>query len=90
MGLPRSAVIGLLKDKNGRISVKFVLEGDINDPRFSFGEHLATRFGLSLANEMGVSLESLVKGVGHVGSGSAKGIGESLGRLLGKRRGRNQ
>ncbi|GHU34970.1 hypothetical protein AGMMS50256_29400 [Betaproteobacteria bacterium] len=84
MGLPRSAVIGLLKDKNGRISMKFVIEGDINDPRFSLNEHLAMRFGLSLAGELGVSLESLVKGVGHVGSDSAKGIGKSIGRLLGK------
>ncbi len=84
MGLPRNAAVGLMKDKKGRISVKFVLEGDINDPKFSLNEHLTTRLGSSLASSLGVSLESLTKGVGSVGSGSAKGIGDSAKKLLRK------
>jgi hypothetical protein len=84
MGLPRNVVIGLLKDKTGHISMKFVLEGDITDPRFSLREHLVMRLGLSLASELGVSLEALVRGTGHVGHDSAKEIGKSLDRLLGK------
>lgn len=84
MGLPRNAAVGMMKDKKGRISVKFVLEGDINDPRFSLNEHLATRLASSFAGSLGVSLESLAKGVGSVGGSSAKAIGESIGKLLGK------
>ena len=84
MGLPRSATIRMMKDKKGRISAKFVLEGDINDPKFSLNEQMATRLGSSLASTLGISLESLAKGVGSVGSGSAKGIGESVGKLLKK------
>lgn len=82
MGLPRNAAIGMMKDKNNRISVKFVLEGDINDPKFSLNEQMATRLASSLAGSLGVSLESLAKGVESVGSGSAKGIGESIQKLL--------
>ncbi len=84
MGVPRSAAIGLLKDKQGKISVRFVLEGDINDPRFSLNEQFATRLGTSLADTLGISVESLARGVGSVGGGTARSIGESLGKLLEK------
>ena len=84
MGLPRNVATGMMKDKKGRISVKFVLEGDINDPKFSLNEQMAMRLGSALANSLGISLESLAKGVGSVGSGSAKGIGESVQKLLRK------
>lgn len=84
MGMPRNAVVGLMKDRNGKISVKFVLDGNINDPHFSLNENLATRIGSSIANTLGVSFEGLAKGVGSVGSGTVKGIGESLGKLFRK------
>lgn len=32
MGMPREAVVGMMKDKNGRITAEFVLEGNIDDP----------------------------------------------------------
>ena len=82
MGLPRNVALDLLKDRKGRISMKFVLEGDIDDPRFSLNEQMAVRLGASLAGVLGVNLESLIKDVGDIGGGSGKAIGESLGRLL--------
>ncbi|MBK7421915.1 MAG: DUF748 domain-containing protein [Propionivibrio sp.] len=84
MGMPRSAAISMMKNRKGQISVKFVLEGNINDPRFSLNENLTTRIGTSIAETLGVSIEGLAKGVGSVGSGAARGIGNSLGKLLGK------
>ena len=84
MGMPRGAAISMLKNRNGKISVKFVLEGDLNDPRFSLNENLTTRIGSSVANSLGFSIEGLAKGVGGVGSGAAKGIGDSLGKLIKK------
>ncbi len=84
MGMPRSAAIGMMKGRDGKISVKFVLEGDINDPRFSINENLATRIGVSMADTLGVSIEGLAKGVGSIGSGTARGIGDSVGKLFGK------
>ncbi|MEI7430053.1 MAG: DUF748 domain-containing protein [Betaproteobacteria bacterium] len=84
MGMPRSAAVGAMKNRDGNIPVKFVLEGDINDPRFSLNENLTTRIGVSLAKSLGVSIEHLAIGIGSVGSGSVKSIGESLGSLIKK------
>jgi len=83
MGMPRSAVVGLLKDKGGNISVKFVLEGNINDPRFSLNESFASRIGTGLADSLGISIEGLAKGIGNVGSGAAKGVGDTVRKLFG-------
>jgi hypothetical protein len=41
MGLPRQAVLGTLKDRNDRIAIRFTLDGDLNDPRFSLNESVA-------------------------------------------------
>jgi len=83
MGMPRNAVVGLLKDKGGNISVKFVLEGDINDPKFSLNESFAGRIGTGLADTLGVSVEGLAKGIGNVGSSAAKGVGDTVRKLFG-------
>jgi hypothetical protein len=84
MGMPRNAMVGMMKDRSGKISVKFVLDGDINDPHFSLNENLATRIGSSIANSLGVSVEGLTKGVGGLGGDTVKGIGESIGKLFKK------
>lgn len=84
MGLPRKATIAMMKNRKGKISVNFVLEGNINDPRFSLNENLTTRIGTSVAEALGISVEGLAKGIESVGTGSAKGLGETLGKLFGK------
>jgi hypothetical protein len=84
MGMPRSAVVSSMKDKNGQITIKFALDGNINDPRFSLNENFMTRIGSSMAGTLGVSIEGLAKGVGSAGSGIAKGVGDSVGKLFGK------
>jgi len=91
MGMPRQAVVGMLKDGKGQISVKFVLEGKIDDPKFSLNENLATRFGASMANTLGVSIEGIAKGAGSLGQkgleaggGATQGIGQALKGLFGK------
>lgn len=88
MGMPRSAVVSSMKDKNGQITIKFALDGNINDPHFSLNENFMTRVGSSMAGTLGVSIEGLAKGVGSAGSGIAKGVGDSLGKLFGKQDGR--
>lgn len=54
VGIPRKLAVGLLEDRKGKVSLKFVLEGDIGDPRFSLNEHLVAR----LANGSGASAET--------------------------------
>ena len=80
MGVPRQAAIGALKDRNGRISIQFTLEGNINDPKFSLNESLAMRMGSSVAGALGISVEGLAKGVG----GAAEGVGNAVRKLFGK------
>jgi hypothetical protein len=86
MGIPHKLVTGLMQDRKGQISLKFVLEGSLDDPRFSLNEHLAARLGSSLTDTLGVNLKSL-KDIGEVGGDSARAIGDSLNRALGKRLG---
>lgn len=84
MGMPRNAVVSMMKDKSGQITIRFALDGNINDPRFSLNENLMTRVGSSMAGTLGISIEGLAKGVGSAGSGIAKGVGDSIGKLFGK------
>ena len=62
LGVPRSMVLSFLKNNNNEISLDFVLEGDLGNPRFNLRENLATRLSVGLANKLGFSI---------VGAGSA-------------------
>lgn len=90
MGVPRGAVVAFLKNKDDKITVNFVLEGDINNPQFSLNEALTTRLASSMAETLGVSLGGVAKGVGTLGqkgveavTGAAKGLGGALQQLFG-------
>jgi hypothetical protein len=79
LGVPRSMVLSFLKNNN-EISLHFVLEGDLNNPRFNLRENLATRLSVGLADKLGISL----KGAGEaVVGGSSKTIGETMKTLKG-------
>ena len=82
MGMPRSAVVAMMKDRQGKISVNFVLSGNINDPAFSLNENLMGKVGSAVADSLGISLEGLAKGVGSAGGSVARGLGDSLGKLF--------
>lgn len=78
MGLPRQAAVGALKDGKDDIEVSFVLEGNLDDPKFSLNENLAMRFGAGLADSLGVSIGSLGKSVGS----AASSVGGAIKRLF--------
>lgn len=84
MGMPRDTVVSMMKDKSGRITVDFVLEGNINDPKFSLNDTFSTRIGTSVAGALGISIEGLAKGLGSAGGSAAKGVGEAIGKIFGK------
>jgi len=82
MGLPRSAVIGFLKDHDGAIDVDFTLKGDISHPKFSLNETLATRIAASMAGQLGVSIMGVAEGVealGRTGLEGASGVTDAIG-----------
>lgn len=68
LGLPRQAAVGALKDGKDDIRVSFVLEGNLDDPRFSLNESIAMRFGAGLAETLGVSIGGLGQAVGQAAS----------------------
>jgi hypothetical protein len=77
MGVPRGAVVAFLKNKGNKITVNFVLEGDINNPHFSLNEALITRLASSMAETLGVSLGGVAKGVGALGQKGVEAAGEA-------------
>lgn len=64
-GVPRRAVIASMSE-NGRIELKFSLDGRLDDPKFSLNEQLAVRAAAGLAESLGVTLGGMVEGVGSV------------------------
>ena len=91
MGMPRAAVVGLMKDKNDKISIRFVLDGKLDDPNFRLNEGFSTKVASSLGSVLGISLEGLAKGAGTIGQkgveaagGAAEGIGKAVKGIFGK------
>lgn len=90
MGVPRAAVVNFLKDKNNKIAVNFIIEGDINNPHFALNEAFATRVATSLAENLGVSIRGVAEGAGtltrkgvEAAGDAAKGVGGALQQLFG-------
>jgi len=84
MGVPRQAVMAFMKNKNDQIAVKFVLDGNINDPNFSLNENISTRLASSMAESLGVSLKGVASGVGNVGQKGLEAVGKAVGKIFGK------
>ena len=91
MGVPLFLVIEYLKTSKNEIPVAFVVEGDLDNPKFSLQEEFVAAMTIALAGKLGFSIEELgksllgsgLKGSGNVGS-SVKGIEEGLKKLFGK------
>ncbi|MDT3736263.1 MAG: DUF748 domain-containing protein [Denitratisoma sp.] len=87
MGMPRAAVVGMMKDKNDRITIKFTLDGKLDDPNFKLNEGFSKQITASFGNVLGVSVEGLAKGAGAIGQaagGVAEGVGKAVKGLFGK------
>lgn len=90
MGLPRDAVMAFLTRNGNKITVEFLLEGDVNNPKFSLNQTFAENLAFSMAKAVGVNLGSMVKGVGGLGQKggeaagqAAKGAAGALQQLIG-------
>lgn len=78
MGMPRQAALNALKNRNDQITLRFTLEGNLNDPTFSLNEDFYRRVGSGVAEMLGVSFEGLARGVG----GITRGIGDAVKKLF--------
>jgi hypothetical protein len=81
MGHARQAALVVMKDSHDKMTVHFVLEGNLDDPKFSLNENLLTHFGTGLAETLGVSIEGVAKGVGGLGEKSLEAAGSAAGGL---------
>lgn len=80
MGMPRQAVVAALKNRDGKITLQFTLDGNLDDPKFSLNESFMKTVGASVANLLGISFEGLTRSLGN----AAEGMGNAVKRLFGK------
>ena len=87
LGLPRAAILALMKDGRQDIVLRFALDGRLDDPKFRLNENLASRLGSSLASSLGISFEGIARGAETVGTAvgsAAQGVGKAFKGLFGR------
>jgi len=77
MGLPRRAVLAFLLRNDSKITVSFVLEGDVDDPQFSIDQAFTTRLAMGIANVLGLNFPGMVKDVGTLGQIGGEAVGQA-------------
>ncbi|MDQ7980018.1 DUF748 domain-containing protein [Paraburkholderia sp. SARCC-3016] len=80
MSIPTRAAVAALKSHGDEITLHFVLDGNLRDPKFKLNESLMTELRANFAKALGVSAEGVAKGAGE----TVKGLGNALKNLLGQ------
>lgn len=80
LSIPTHAAMSALKARKGNITLHFVLEGDLRDPKFRLNDSLMTELRAGFAQALGVSAQGVAKSAGQ----TAKGIADALRSLLGQ------
>jgi len=82
LGVPLSLVVAFLKNSNNEIEVNFILEGDMDNPKFSLRDSIVDKFSLATAGKLGLSIKDVGKSVITTGAEGVKkgaaGIKEGL------------
>jgi len=78
MGVPLSLVVALLQKGNGEIALKFVMEGDLKNPKFNLRESLMNTISVAMADKLGLPLKGITEAVTGVGAKGAKEVGSSV------------
>ena len=77
LGVPRDLLLKAMAARQGHIEFDFRLEGDVDDPRFSLNDSLATQMATGLVAMLGVNLPGFVEGLGDVGGATLEGAGKA-------------
>jgi hypothetical protein len=80
LSIPTRAAVAALKNHGDEITLHFVLDGNLRDPKFKLNESLMTELRANFAKALGVSAEGVAKGAGE----TVKGLGNALKNLLGQ------
>ena len=78
LGVPLSLVIAFMKNSNNEIPVKFVVEGSLDNPKFSLAESFSARFSSGLAEKLGLSVKDIGGSAVNLGSEGAKSVGSGI------------
>ena len=81
LGFARQTALQVMKNAQDKMTIHFVLEGDLDDPKFDLNENLATRFASGVTETLGVSVEGVAKGVGSLSEKSLEAAGTAAGGL---------
>ena len=90
MGMPRDAVIGMLRERDGGITIPFTIAGNLNDPNFALDSAFKARVGLAAAATLGLTIRDLIDVFGNrkdtsgESDGNAGKVIEALKGLFGK------
>ena len=80
LAIPTRAAVAALKRHGDEITLHFVLDGNLRDPKFRLNESLAMELRAGFAKALGVSAEGIAKGAGE----TVKGLGNALKNLFGQ------
>lgn len=80
LSIPTRAAVAALKSHGNDITLHFVLDGNLRDPKFRLNENLMTELRTGFAKTLGVSVEGVAKGAGE----TVKGLGDALKNLIGQ------
>ena len=90
MGMPRDSVIGMLRERDGGITIPFTIAGNLNDPNFALDSAFKARVGLAAAATLGLTIRELIDVFGNrkdtsgESDGNAGKVIEALKGLFGK------
>ncbi len=78
MNIPRSAVISFLEANNHEIALDFVVQGSIDDPKFSLRETMIARFAVHFAEKIGLGVVTAGEKLIDIQRRGIQGLGETL------------
>ncbi len=78
LGVPLSLVIAFMKNSNNEIPLKFVVEGSLDNPKFSLTESLSAKFSSGLAEKLGLPLKGIGGSAVTLGSEGTKKVGDGI------------
>ena len=76
--MPLSAVVSFLKNNNNEIVVNFVIEGDLDNPKFNLRESLMNKISIGMAEKLGLSIQRIGESIVETGAEGAKEVGKSV------------
>jgi hypothetical protein len=78
LNMPLSAVVSFLKNNNNEIVVNFVIEGDLDNPKFNLRESFMNEISIAMAEKLGLSIKRLGESIVETGAEGAKEVGKSV------------